>query len=88
MDLFNKVHIFKAIKSLIDEPNTNLISLIGLMFNYAKPRSSSLFEHEEIIPLWIFPVFLKPKSYLVLVTMYAHAPFIKERYLTHQLVMT
>ena len=35
MDLFNKVHIFECMKSHIYEPN---ISLIGLMFSYAKPR--------------------------------------------------
>ena len=38
MDLFNKVHIFEPMESHIYEPNISLISLISLMFNYAKPR--------------------------------------------------
>ena len=38
MDLFNKVHIFEPTKNHIYEPNISLISLISLMFNYAKPR--------------------------------------------------
>ena len=40
MDLFNKVHIFEPMKSHIYEPNISLISLIILMFNYAKPQLS------------------------------------------------
>ena len=42
MHVFNKVHIFEHMKSHIYEPNISLISLISLMFNYAKPRMSSL----------------------------------------------
>ena len=38
MDLFKKVHIFEPTKSHIYEPNISVISLISLMFNYAKPR--------------------------------------------------
>ena len=38
MDLFNKVHIFEPMKSHIYELNISLISLISLMFDYAKPR--------------------------------------------------
>ena len=38
IDLFNKVHIFEPVKSHIYEPNISLISLISLMFNYAKSR--------------------------------------------------
>ena len=38
MNLFNKSHIFEPRKSHIYEPNISLISLINLMFNYAKPR--------------------------------------------------
>ena len=40
MDLFNKVHTFEPTKSHIYEPNISLISVISLMFNYAKPRMS------------------------------------------------
>ena len=43
MDLFNKVHIFKTMKGYIYEPNISLISLIIVMFNYAKPRIMSEF---------------------------------------------
>ena len=38
MDLFNKVHTFEPMKSHIYEPNIRVISLISLMFNYAKPQ--------------------------------------------------
>ena len=38
MDLFNKVHISEPKKCHIYEPNISLISLISLMFNYAKFR--------------------------------------------------
>ena len=38
MGLFNKLHIFEPMKVHTFEPNISLISLISLMFNYAKPR--------------------------------------------------
>ena len=43
MDLFNKVHIFEPMKHHIYETN---ISLISLMFSYAKPRilNGNIFE--------------------------------------------
>ena len=40
MGLFTKVHIFEPLKSHFYEPNIGLMSLISLMFNYAKPRNS------------------------------------------------
>ena len=47
MDAFNKVHIVEPMRSQIYEPNINLISLIILMFNYAKPRIY-LFKHTSV----------------------------------------
>ena len=49
MDLFNKVHIFEPTKNYIYELNISLISLINLMFNYAKPRLFLELDKNEII---------------------------------------
>ena len=36
--LLNKAHFFELVKSHIYEPDISLISLVNLMFKYAKPR--------------------------------------------------
>ena len=56
MDLFNKVYIFEPMKGHTYEPNLNLISLISLMFNYAKPRIYTVY-----IPYRIEPSDMKTK---------------------------
>ena len=60
MDLFNKVHIFEPMKSHIYEQKINPISLISLMFNYAKPQILPLPKTIcEIYVLSLMPVHFK-----------------------------
>ena len=58
MDLFNKVHVFEPEKSHIYEPNISLISLLSLMFNYAKPRmfTSFIFDSKNIVEIFYYPL--------------------------------
>ena len=58
MDLFNKVHTFESMISLIYEPN---ISPISLMFHYAKPR---LLQMDLDLMFYIYLCFVNVDYYI------------------------